>query len=307
MNTLFTLEQMMAMSVRTKQAVLGTVKSPIIIFLTLLLSVAVVGVAYAEYELLFRIFEDLTGDDGYWSPYIMGFTGLIVIMAVHLLSKTDPNGLTARFINGSVKILVPIYLIGAGLYIASILDLASLIEAQEIPIPGETIEAAEQFQESLVSVMTTRAAVIAFTLGLGGLAIINVFVASKLVSIINSNIKDISGRFAVAKEAIKDFNTVKRCQKEYSALMDEHNDFVINCDDRFIRLSILSHVQSIISKELEPHKRNLSEREIEGEPVFGNSKAIDLKYIKKAIAKIESIGADEILKHMNPKILEKDL
>jgi len=307
MDTLFTLEQMMAMSVRSRQALLGIAKTPLIIFIVILVSIATLGVGYAEYEILFRIFEDLTGEDGYWSPHVMGFTGIIVILAVHLLAKTDPQGLTARFINGSVKILVPIYLIGAGLYIASMLDLASLIETQNIPIPGETLNAAEQFQESLISIMTTKAAVIAFTLGLGGLAVINVFVASKLISIINSNIENLFGRITIAKEAVKDFNIIKRCQKEYLAQKNELNEFVINCDERYIRLQITSHIQSIIAEELEPHKANLNQQEIQGEPLFGGAPAADLKYIKKAIAKIESISTGEILKPMNPAILEKKL
>ncbi len=307
---LFSIEEMMRFQAVLKGHLEATAKIPLIIFKTILLVTACAIVGYSEWEIIYRVFDYLGGDHNeYWSPALMGFTAATMIIGFHILAKDKPNNLAVRIVERSVIILIPLYLVGIGLLIASILfgdGLGSLIHTEIPVVIGAIPEIIEQgFIDSVFTNVTNPLAVLAFSLGIGGLAIVNIFIAHKLLSIITTNLDDVFGRLSRAKAAIKDHQTILRTQKQFSELNSELKSMLI-WDDTYIRTYIANAVLGVISDALLPHKKWLQDFQYSTEFRFEtqNQKA-DPKQLAKDIAKIEAIRLQDIMNAMNPKLLEK--
>lgn len=310
LDVLFTTEEIMQFEAALKRSTDAVARVPLLIFKVTLTTLVFVIVCYSEWEIIYRVFDYLAGEQNeYWSPTLMGFTATTMIIGFHILAKSNPNNLAVRIVDKSVELLIPTYLIGMGLLIASILfgdGLGSMIE-NDLPIMiGSLPEAIEEgWIDTLFSNVTNPLAVLAFSLGIGGLAIVNIFIAHKLLTIITINMEDIFGRLSRANAAIKDHRAILNAQKEYSALNSEINDLLI-IDDNYIRTIITNETMSAITDALLPHKKWLQDSQYFSESRFEDShRKIDPKQVGKDIAKIETIRPQDIMNAMNPKFLEK--
>lgn len=308
---LFTPEEMMRIEAERERRIEPAAKVPLLILVTLLAGLALAVVGYSEYEIVYRVFDYLAGENSeYWSPTLMGFTAATMIIGFHILAKAKPHNLAVRIVDRSVEILIPTYLFGMGFLIACILfadGLGSMIQNSDIPaMIGSLPEAIEQgWVDALFAHVTNPLAVLAFSVGIGGLAIVNIFIAHKLLTTIAININDIFGRLSRANAAIKDHQAILNAQKEYSAINSEINDLHI-WDDNYIRTIITNEVISVISDALLPHKKWLQDSQYSSEFRFEEShRKIDPKQVAKDIAKIEAIRPHDIMNAMNPKLLEK--
>lgn len=307
---LFTTEELIQFQIVLKNYVEAVQRVPLIIFTTLLAALAFLSVAYVEWEIVYRVFDYLGGDNNeYWSPTLMGFTAAIMITGFHVLAKDKPHNLAVIFVERSVGILIPIYLVGLGLLIASILfgdGLSAMIEADTPIMIGVIPEVIEQgWIDTFFANVTNPLAVLAFSLGIGGLAIVNIFIAHKLLVMITANVDDLFGRLSRAKAAIKDHQIILHAQKTYAALGSEINDLLI-WDDNYIRMIIANEVMSTISDALLPHKKKLQDTQYSEEFRFETPhQKVDAKQVAKDIAKIEAIRLQDIMSAMNPKLLEK--
>ncbi len=308
-NELFATDELMRFQAACKGYVDAAVKTPLIICTTILLGLVLVVVIYIEWEIVYRVFDYLAGENEYWSPTLMGFTAAIMIVGFHLLLKTKSNNLAVKIVEKSVEILIPLYLAGIGLLIAAILFADGLNSMVEIDIPvmiGVIPEAIEHgWVETFFAHVANPLAVLTFSIGIGGLAIVNIFVAHKLLTIIITNLNDVFDRLSRAKTAINDHQTILRAQKEYSEFGSKLGDLLI-WDDSYIRMIIANEVISVISDALLPHKKWLQNSQYSSDFRFEtqNQKA-DPKQIAKDIAKIEAIRHQDVLNAMNPKLLEK--
>lgn len=307
---LFSSEEMMRFEAELKRHIEAAAKVPILILMTLLAGLALAVVGYSEYEIVYRVFDYLAGENSeYWSPTLMGFTAATMIIGFHILAKAKPHNLAVRIVDRSVEILIPTYLIGMGFLIACILfadGLGNMIESDMPAMIGSLPEAIEQgWVDALFAHVTNPLAVLAFSVGIGGLAIVNIFIAHKLLMAIVRNVDDIFGRLSRANAAIKDHQAILNSQKEYSSINSEISDLHI-WDDHFIRTIITNEVISVISDSLLPHKKWLQDSQYSSEFRFEEShRKIDPKQVAKDIAKIEAIRPQDIMNAMNPKFLEK--
>lgn len=307
---LFTPEEMMRFEAVLKRRIEAAAKAPLLMLMTLLAGFALAVVGYSEYEIVYRVFDYLAGENNeYWSPTLMGFTAATMIIGFHILAKVKPHNLAVRIVDRSVEILIPTYLIGMGFLIACILfadGLGSMIQIEMPAMIGSLPEAIEQgWVDAFFAHVTNPLAVLAFSVGIGGLAIVNIFIAHKLLTTIAININDIFGRLSRARAAIKDHQAILNAQKDYSALNSEINDLHI-MDDHYIRTIITNEVINVICDALLPHKKWLQNSQYSSEFRFEEShQKIDPKQVAKDIAKIEAIRPQDIMNAMNPKFLEK--
>ncbi len=309
-NELFTTEEMMRFQVARKKYIQAAAKAPLLVVMTLFSILALAVVGYSEWEIIYRVFDYLAGDTNeYWSPTLMGFTAATMIIGFHILAKSRPHNLAVRIVEQSVEILIPVYLFGMGLLIASILFADGLSNMLNIDMPAligsipETIE--QGWIDTFFANVTNPLAVLAFSLGIGGLAIVNIFIAHKLLTIIATNIEDVFSRLSRANTAIKDYQDILNAHKEYSALSAELNDLLIK-DDNYLRLIITNEAMSTISDALLPHKKWLQDCQYSSEFRFDeSSRKVDPKQVAKDIAKIEAIRPQDIMNAMNPKFQEK--
>lgn len=307
---LFSIEELMRFQAVLKGHLEATAKIPLILFKTLLV-IAILGiVGYSEWEIIYRVFEYIAGDHNeYWSPALMGFTAATMIIGFHILAKDKPNNLAVRIVERSVVILIPLYLAGIGLLIAGILfgdGLGSLINTEIPVVIGSIPEMIEQgFIDAVFAYIANPLAVMAFSLGIGGLAIVNIFIAHKLLSVITCNLDDMFGRLSRAKAAIKDHHIILRTQKQFAEINSDLSDMLI-WDDTYIRMIIANEVMNVIAEALLPHKQWLQNVQYSKEFRFETqTQKVDPKQLAKDIAKIEAIRLQDIMNAMNPKLLEK--
>jgi hypothetical protein len=137
---------------------------------------------FFEYHVLYTVFRQIAGDDNpFWQPNIMGFSALILVMAVHILAARSRQHPTVRFIDGIVEKMVPVYLVGIGLLLSVLLykyGLSAILDTDHMKINMETMQMEGQSWVSwLIMHVASPLAAIVLSAGLGALAIINVFVA----------------------------------------------------------------------------------------------------------------------------------
>lgn len=304
---LFSTQELVQFQAQLKTHVIASATTPLSIAKTVLQMLVLGIVGYVEWEIIYRVFEYLSGENDYWSPEIMGLTAAIMIIGFHLLAYNAPHNFAVRFVNRAVQFLIPLYMVGVGLLIASILDVGSVVET-DIPLMiGELPDATQSNgMDGLFSGITDPLAVMAFSLGLGGLAIVNIFVAHHLLILISANIENITGRLSRAKQALQDHSTILRTQKLYAALRDDLADLNI-WDDFTIRMHIASDVLSVIADALLPHKQWLMAQEMAETSPFGPQETTDPKHVAGRIKKIEALSSQDILKALTPpKLLEND-
>lgn len=306
MTQLFSVRELTMIEMIAKALYMEGLKAPKYMLWALVSLITFGAVAYVEIEIIFRVFEALSdgegGDEEYWSPHVMSLSALILIAAYHMLAESHPNSLIVKFITGAVKVLIPIYLLGVGLFIAGLLDPSALLDDTSIPKPGEVNIAAETtWFESLFTLLTSKGASIFFSVGLGSLAIVNIFVSHELIVRIQRNFERAQELFTKASNARKDLKIVHQTQREYAKLGNDLADASVMSDLQYQRMIIVNIVLQNLAKALEPHKTLLARFEIDGEqPAFaGAALSGDPKKIAKFIAKIEGITAEEIMAYLN--------
>ncbi|MEP0174144.1 MAG: hypothetical protein ABJH28_05165 [Paraglaciecola sp.] len=137
---------------------------------------------FFEYHIMYSAFRQIAGDDNpFWSPPIMGFSALILVMAVHFFVEQSKNHPAVQFINVVVSKMVPVYLVGIGLLLAVLLykyGLGAMLDTDHAKLNMETMQMEGQSWVSWVMLhIATPLAALVFSVGLGALAIVNVFVA----------------------------------------------------------------------------------------------------------------------------------
>ena len=304
---LFSTQELVQFQAQLKTHVIASAKTTFSIIKTVFQILVLGIVVFVEWEIIYRVFDYLSGENDYWSPEIMGLTAAIMIIGFHLMAYNAPHNFAVRFVNRTVQFLIPLYMVGVGLLIASILDVDSMIETNIPSMIGEIPDVTEaNWNDGLFSSLTDPLAVIAFSLGLGGLAIVNIFVAHHLITLISDNIEDITGRLSRAKQAIQDHSTILRTQKCYAVLRNDLADLNM-LDDFHIRMHIASEVLSLIAEALLPHKQWLTTQEMGETSPYAPKEKTDPKQVAGRIKKIEAISSKDILKALSaPKLLENN-
>ena len=305
---LFSIDELMQFQALVKRQLLASVRVPLNIFMGMLEAAALAVVGVVEWEIVYEVFVYLSGDEqGYWAPELMACTAGIMIIGFHLLAKTKPENLAVRIVEAAVQVLIPVYLIGVGLLIAAIMyadGLGGMVAAGPELVLGALPEVTESgWLDRLYDDIANPLSVLTLSLGIGGLAVINIFVAHRLLTMFGANLSDLVLRISRTREAIKDHAIIRRTQKAYAALALELDELAVR-DDAYIRLAIANDVIAVIAEAMLPHKIWLTEHALGTDSRFEGRDQIDIKQITREIARIEAISLKDVLAALNPKHLE---
>ncbi len=98
---------------------------PLYILSALFNGLITLGVMVFEYEILYRVFEYLAGDDSeYWTPAIMGMSSFILVIAIHYLAEQNKHHPALGFITKAAGVMSVVYLFGIGLLLALLVYLS---------------------------------------------------------------------------------------------------------------------------------------------------------------------------------------
>lgn len=306
---LFTQQELLRFQFLRGRHLRNTAKLPLNVGFTLLCALTLVFVGFVEWELIYQVFDYLIGDmEDSWSPALMACTGLIMVIGFHLLAKDRPTNPASLFVRAAVAILIPVYLLGTGLLTAAVIygdGLASMVAPDAQVVIGQIREAVDNGMiDTFFAHVTNPLAVITFSLGIGSLAIINIFVAHKLLGLVISNVDEMFTKTARAREAMHDFKLIQRAQKDFLDAELAEMELYLR-DDNYIRLSIAGTVLNEISAALLPHRKWLKENEY-GSPSsqFEVAEPADPKKVARDVAKIAAISQKDIMNALKPNLLE---
>lgn len=264
-----------------------------------------VGVMGFEYEISFQLFKSISGEDNeYWTPSVMAFSSVILVLGFHYLADTRAGKTANKFINGIAALLIPVNLIGIGLVIAVLLFNDGLHEMLKVneDISFMLDTAAEVVNDddwlgALMAQFTSPLAALAFSLGIGALAIINVFVAHRALTKIKSSVSEMFYRRSLRKTAHQAYQAICKVENAYTEKLTEVNTQRLR--DETIQLEMASDILASLEGELLPVRVWVNKQKIKPEPLpFAPHPTLNLKQIEAALKNFSAITLDNILSHI---------
>ncbi len=259
---------------------------------------------FVEYELAFQIFDYVASDESYWSPHVMAFTGILMIIAFHVIASENPDHVAVRWVGRIAGLLIPVYAIGLGLLLAAILFSDGL--SGMISVPGEfsltvqevTEAARGNWLEWLFEQVTNPLAITVFALAVGGLAVVNLHLSHHLINRIARGVTDLYYRHTRLTEVLDGYAVVQRSQRRYQELAHER-ETIARIDDEALATELATDTLAVMQEALSPHKCLLKDLEYAPDPsrlVIPEYLPPNPKQLARDIAKIDAVGVEEILK-----------
>ncbi len=254
-----------------------------------------------EFELLYRTFAGIAGEDHqYWSPGLMALTGVIMVSAFHLLARLGADNPALKLIHKTTPYLLSVYLCGLGLLTAGIINLdagAVLLEnPAQIIIGGLPSEQSRPWLSLLFEKFTNPLALALFSFGIGGLAIVNLFVAHELTQGLHKNINHIHNVKSEADRLQSEYKTVQRAQENARELQAQ-----LQAVDLWSQGAVLQEAALVLSTTIQDasakHRRFIKGKELTPPPgPLSLFDPIDPKLIERDLKKIEALDLKSIHK-----------
>lgn len=186
------------------------------------LALGVIG-CRIEIGLLHRIFsfmEPLPGEQE-WSSWLLAATGISFLCAYHVLKRDRPTSMAVRFISRAISVCLPLYGLGLAGALACVVFLNAdgmlFNTAADMTADffGGVSAAPESpsFFESLLPPFTGL-----FAIAIGSFAIINLFVAQRLLELGCENAVTAYERITRFKQARAAIRKFRRCQSRLTEL-----------------------------------------------------------------------------------------
>jgi len=234
------------------------------------------------------------------SPSILALTGCLMVIAMHLRAAMKPDSLPVRVLERAVDILLPLYMIGAGLMFAGVLFFdgadgmfASSGGGLDLFTPAET-------EAPLITTLFERgiapAISVLFTLGAGAVVVITVFVGHRCLTRLKEYAHDLWGRISDAREAVAAHREIVSGQEDYRAVRAE---LLGQSSAQVEQSALAAEIASVIGEELRPYQLFINDRRINPEPnPYEPQRELDVDEITRRVRAIESITPSEIIAAM---------
>lgn len=280
-------------------------QAPGLIILGLLAFLSAVGVFVLEWEIVYRVFSYLSGgDESRWSPKLMAASSGTVIAAFHILARARPEHALVRLVDSAVGLLIPCYLAGVGLVLAAMLyadGLSELVTAEATSLFADPNAApTDRWLERLFSGAVSPMAALVFALGIGGIAMCNIFVAHHQLTMGERMLREAGQRLRRARLAKRDLATVLDLQRRYAAKVAELDAIDRRWSEEAIQHGLVNDVLAVIAANLVPHKKWLAERSLTTPDRFAQGDAINASDVAARIAALDAITPDDVLAALKP-------
>lgn len=253
-----------------------------------------------EYELLYRAFQGIAGEQQqYWSPALMALTGVIMVTAFHLLDRMAENNPALVLIRRLTPYLIGIYLLGLGLLIAGIINLDAsgvlLTNPADLVIGGlPDAEPQRPWITMFFDDVSNPAALGLFSLGIGGLGIVNLFVAHALIHGLRTRFDKLRHLKSEADRLNAERETVRQCCDAYRELSYDLGDLDLWSDQRLIREAALQS-STLIQDAARKHRRFIKSRELAPPPgPLSLIDPVDPRLIERDLKNIEALNLNGI-------------
>jgi hypothetical protein len=262
-----------------------------------------------EFVLLYRTFEAISGKNNeHWTPELMALTGATMVSAFHLLCKAKEDNPALRVINKLTPLLLVIYLLGLGLLMAGIIYIDAsglLLSTTTELVIGVLPEAATQVHwlDAIFENFANPVALGLFSLGIGGMAIVNLFVAHALLGGLDRGVSRVRDRKSEANRLEKEYDIVQDKLKRHRELRFDHADLELWTDSRLIHETALQ-INRLQRDGTADHRYYVKHRDIEPPPgLLSLPDHVDHKLIERELKKIDALDVKAITKIINNNTL----
>ena len=274
-------------------------------------SVVALGVCAFEFEIFYRIFSYLAGEDSqFWTPWVMGCSSMILVVAIHTLALRNQDHPVVRIIRRIASTLIPIYLLGIGLLLAAMIyhdGLGDLMNSEddfgtllnELNTSPETDTQEGNWLIPIMEHITVPLATLLFSIGIGALAIINVFVGHHAMSTVQQTVTRISQCLSAYRADKEDFALFRQAHQDYDALQEKIDHATMEDDDA-LRQAIASDTLFQIEQAIAPAHKVLTQLTMDkSEKVsFIHQDNLNKTELEKFLKAIKTITLDTLIKHM---------
>ena len=276
---------------------------PVLVLYTLVLTALFSGVVGLEYELIYRVFEYLADGQDYWSPALMAFAGLIMVTAYHYSAKARPGNFAVKLVDGLVSVLIVLFIMGLGLLIMNMVSADGLdsLFGEDAAI-GVLMD--ENADEDVLDVLFSILGPLAgssFALGVGGLSIINLFVAHSLFVRIQANAEEIYARIKNRKEAVRIYTLIEKGIEAHAIAEADHADLLaLDASYHARKLAHRAHKEITLAAADARDRVKALEAAPEPSRFLPATATPDPKAMTKEVTRLEAITLDDILKIIHP-------
>lgn len=278
---------------------------PFTILICLFSGLAIGITLFLEGHLLFKLFENLSGSNQeYWSPEYMAISAGVVAIGFHILAREHQDGFAVRFVKKGTQLLIPLYLLGVGLIISGMIvgdGIGTILEGETLSWDSSTTQTEESLSERLFAQISHPVATLAFSIGIGGFAIINIYVVHNLLQRIEQKGTTSIVAMKTFLAIKKDYTLAMKCHEEYLENEFDIADHEIQADDYFIADQQAAIALNAINSALAPHEEYLKEQQLylnHQSSLIDTSAEIDTKQLEKFISKIRALDLAGIKKTM---------
>ena len=303
-NSIFSIEATAVIEQLYQDCVRVCMFIPLMIFAAGTNFVVAIGVLIFEFEIMYKLFSQLAGqDDKYWSPWVLGTSAFIMVAAIHYLAQINANNFVLRLLNKTAGLLIPIYLIGIGLVLASLLFNIGINEFLDAGSGSFTyddlmLDSDSDFITIIMQNLISPLAGGLFSLGIGALAIINVFVSHHAIL-----------KFTDHVVRIKSNRHTLRLVKHHYRLYTDAKNRDEELELQIIKLELESRetiidevagdVMITIQEALEPVRNVVNDNQyVNSSFSFLPKSELNAKELEKSIKAIDAITFDTIKKQI---------
>ncbi|GAB2695103.1 hypothetical protein [Aliiglaciecola aliphaticivorans] len=304
-SNVFTTDGRVLLTRAVQKSKLASWKVPLQVIGLVACTLAAIGAMSFEWEIMSRIFSYLAGAESeYWSPWIMGFSSLIIVLGLHFLAMKHPDHQALATLERIAGGLMLIFLIGIGLLLAAMLYQDGLgdILGEEISLPplGDDIPTsslgAMVWLDALMRNIGNPLATLAFSLGIGSLTLMSVFVTHNALNFGQQCFTNLFVRINMRKEDIQDLQTFLSAQHDYETMQQA----LLLCyrrDNETLLHDIADEALTAHHEGLAPTARALSDARLMARDIpFADKPNLDIKEMEKRLNALNATSYDDLIK-----------
>lgn len=262
-------------------------------------------VCLSEYGLFHEVFDFLKGpaqpgDVAQWSVNLLALTGTLMMLGFHVYAEGHPNALSVRLIDRCAGLILPVYAVGAGLAVASLIYFngADALVSQAADASHELFAAPEVKAGSPVLDRLIASFPVVFAIGCGGLAVVNLMVSHRLMGAIWPNVRKIAADWHAASEARAAMAVIRSSQARFAELTQQR-DALLAVDQRGHEVAAAHEILNAISTAIRPYETWLTDQQVRGGAVDNRftvpQSNLDPKELAKRMVTLRAITPKSIL------------
>lgn len=272
---------------------------------TVLALLGCLGIEYVAFKEIYDFLKaPIPGEEAglTLSPAILALTGAVMVIAMHLRAAMKPDSLPIRVLERAVDVLLPFYMIGAGLMFGGMIFFNGADGLLATSSGSLDLFADNAAAPPLLTLLFERVAApviaVAFSVGAGAVVVITVFVGHRCITRLKEYAQDLWGRVSDAREAVAAHAEILRQQGEYRKTRTDVTLLTqVSHQDDIVRLA--AETGSVIREELRPYQLEVADRRINPKPnPYEPHDDFNLDEIERRVRAIESITPEEIIAAM---------